>query len=73
VKITESKLREIIREELLNEMDYQKFIPIQLDNVMVMLNKIRRANALRNTKAVKKYYMDAWKNFQTLKKSIDQL
>ncbi|MBC8422079.1 MAG: hypothetical protein H8E03_01510 [Pelagibacteraceae bacterium] len=73
MKITKAQLREIIREEILNEMDYKKLVPIQVDNVMIMLSKIGKANALGKVKAVKRYYMDAFKNFQTLKKSIDKL
>ena len=73
MKMTKSKLKEIIREEILNELDYKKLVPIQLDNVMISLNKIGRANALGKVKAVKRFYMDAFKNFETLKKSIDKL
>jgi hypothetical protein len=73
MKMTKSKLKEIIREEILNELDYKKLVPIQVDNVMISLNKIGRANALGKVKAVKRFYMDAFKNFKTLKKSIDKL
>jgi|LWDU01.1.fsa_nt_gi hypothetical protein len=71
--LQERVLRKKIREEILNEMDYKKLVPIQVDNVMISLNKIGRANAFGKVKAVKRFYMDAFKNFKTLKKSIDKL
>lgn len=57
----------------LNEMDYQKLIPIQISNIVSVLSRIKQANALGKTKAVKKYYMDAFKLFKSVKKSIDNL
>ena len=62
-----------IEEEQLNEMDYQKLIPIQISNIIGILYDLKQANALGKTKQVQQRYMQAYKLFKSVKKSINNL
>ena len=68
-----NELKEMIREELLKEMNYSKLLPIQINNITALLGGMRQANALGKTNKVKQYYMQLYKLVVSMKKSIDGL
>jgi len=68
------KLKELLKEKAWSKtMDYQKLIPIQVANLMNSLNQLQQANALGKTKQVKQRYMQAFKLFKIVKRSVDEL
>lgn len=70
-EIDESKLREAIREELLNEMDFIKLLPIQINNAASQLANLKRSALLYDFPKMKRAYMDLHKQVISMKKTID--
>ena len=72
-QLGEDAIRKLVREEMLKEMDYQKLLPIQIQNVAALLGGMRQANATGKVGRVKQYYMQMYKLVVAMKKSIDGL
>lgn len=67
------KLKDILVEEQLNEMDYQKWIPIQITNLLPIMAKMKDHVKKGNYTTVKREYMKFYKMVLSIKKSIDNL